>query len=112
MQRIVDAQGGEITEETTETDDDGDTSYSRLVVRVPSSKFGAAMVALEEAGALRSSSRGSEDVTTQVIDTGVRVRAQEASLKRVELLLAEARASRTSSGSSRSSPTARPSWTR
>ena len=51
----------------------------------------AAMVALEKTGVLRSSTRGSDDVTTQVIDTGVRVRAQEASLKRVELLLAEAR---------------------
>lgn len=90
VQRIVDAQGGDVTEESTETDDDGDTSYSRLVIRVPSQKFGASMEALEQAGVLRSSTRGSEDVTTQVIDTGVRVRAQEASLKRVELLLAEA----------------------
>ena len=38
----------------------------------------------------RSSNRGSEDVTTQVIDNDVRVRAQEASLKRVETLLARA----------------------
>jgi hypothetical protein len=90
VQRIVDAQGGEITEENTETDDDGETSYSRLVIRVPSSKFGASMEALEATGALRSSNRGSDDVTTEVIDTGVRVRAQEASLKRVELLLADA----------------------
>ncbi|WP_374457397.1 DUF4349 domain-containing protein [Nocardioides sp.] len=91
VQRIVDAQGGEVTEENTETDDDGETSYARLVVRVPSSKFDAAMQALEDVAVLRSSNRGSEDVTTQVIDTGVRVRAQEASLKRVELLLAEAK---------------------
>lgn len=90
VQRVVDAQGGEITEENTDTDDDGDTSYSRLVVRVPSEKFAAAMSALEQAGTLSSSSRGSDDVTTEVIDTGVRVRAQEASLERVELLLAEA----------------------
>jgi hypothetical protein len=91
VQRIVDAQGGEVTEENTETDDDGETSYARLVVRVPSSKFDVAMQALEDVAVLRSSNRGSEDVTTQVIDTGVRVRAQEASLKRVELLLAEAK---------------------
>ena len=91
VQRVVDVQGGEITEESTETDDDGETSYARLVVRVPSSRFGDAMEALEKAGRLRASDRGSEDVTTQVIDTDVRVRAQEASLKRVELLLAEAR---------------------
>ncbi len=91
VQRVVDAQSGEITEESTETDEDGETSYARLVIRVPSSKFGDAMEALEKAGRLRASDRGSEDVTTQVIDTDVRVRAQEASLKRVELLLAEAK---------------------
>lgn len=90
VQRIVDAEGGDITEENTESDDGGEASYSRLVIRVPSPAFGPTMVALEEAAELRSSTRGSDDVTTQVIDTGVRVRAQEASLKRVELLLAEA----------------------
>lgn len=91
VQRIVDAQGGDVTEENTETDDAGDMAYARLVLRVPSATFGASMEALEKAGVLLSSTRGSEDVTTQVIDTGVRVRAQEASLKRVELLLAQAK---------------------
>jgi hypothetical protein len=91
VQRVVDAQGGEITDETTETDSYGDTSYVRMVVRVPSRRFGETMSALEQVGVLRSSDRGSEDVTTQVIDTGARVRAQEASLRRVELLLADAR---------------------
>ena len=90
MQRVVDAQGGDITNENTETDEEGTTSYSRLVVRVPSAKFSAAMLALEEAAELRASNRGAEDVTTQVIDTDVRVRAQQASLKRVELLLSRA----------------------
>ena len=91
VQRVVDAQGGEITDETTETDSEGDTSYVRMVVRVPSRKFGETMSALEQVGVLRSSDRGSDDVTTQVIDNGARVRAQEASLRRVELLLADAR---------------------
>jgi hypothetical protein len=90
VQRIVDAQGGDVTEENTETDEDGDTSYSRFVIRVPSAKFSAAMSALEAVEGVVASNRGSEDVTTQVIDNDVRVRAQEASLKRVELLLAEA----------------------
>ena len=62
-----------------------------MVVRVPSGRFGETMSALEQVGVLRSSDRGSEDVTTQVIDNGARVRAQEASLRRVELLLADAR---------------------
>jgi hypothetical protein len=91
VQRVVDAQGGEITDETTETDSEGDTSYVRMVVRVPSRKFGETMSALEQVGVLRSSDRDSDDVTTQVIDNGARVRAQEASLRRVELLLADAR---------------------
>src|SRR6476661_9226608 len=90
VQRIVDAQGGDVTEENTETDEDGEASYSRFVIRVPSAKFSAAMSALEDVDGVVASNRGSEDVTTQVIDTDVRVRAQEASLKRVEMLLAEA----------------------
>ncbi|MCY7402711.1 MAG: DUF4349 domain-containing protein [Nocardioides sp.] len=90
VQRVVDAQGGDVTDENTETDDEGTTSYSRLVVRVPSATFNAAMLALEKAAELRASNRGAEDVTTQVIDTDVRVRAQQASLKRVELLLSRA----------------------
>ena len=90
VQRIVDAQGGDVTEESTETDKDGATSYARFVVRVPSARFSASMEALEQVDGVVASNRGSEDVTTQVIDNDVRVRAQEASLKRVELLLAEA----------------------
>ncbi len=91
VQRIVDAQGGDITEEKTETDDEGEASYSRFVIRVPSPQFSEAMTALEQVDGVVASNRGSEDVTTQVIDNDVRVRAQEASLKRVELLLAEAK---------------------
>ena len=90
VQRVVDAQGGDITDENTETDDEGTTSYSRLVVRVPGPKFNATMILLEEAAELRSSTRGADDVTTEVIDTDARVRAQEASLKRVQLLLSRA----------------------
>ena len=91
VQRIVDAQGGDVTEESTETDDEGEASYSRFVIRVPSTKFSEAMSALEQVDGVVASNRTSEDVTTQVIDNDVRVRAQEASLKRVELLLAEAK---------------------
>ena len=91
VQRIVDAQGGDVTEEKTETDDEGDASYARFVIRVPSPKFSEAMSALEQVDGVVASNRSSEDVTTQVIDNDVRVRAQEASLKRVELLLAEAK---------------------
>lgn len=95
VQRVVDAHGGRVTEESTEAAGGtgpvtGAEGYARLVVRVPSAQFDDAMKALEQVATLRSSTRGSEDVTTQVIDTRVRVRAQEASLQRVEALLAEA----------------------
>ncbi|MCW2833418.1 MAG: hypothetical protein JWN68_1371 [Nocardioides sp.] len=91
VQRIVDVKQGTISEENTETDDEGVATYSRLVIRVPSSSFAATLLALEESAALRRSQLASEDVTTQVIDTDVRVRAQEGSLRRVEQLLARAR---------------------
>jgi hypothetical protein len=60
------------------------------VIRVPSRSFAVTMLALEKAAELRASQLSSEDVTTQVIDTDVRVRAQEGSLRRVEQLLARA----------------------
>ena len=90
MQRVVDATGGEVTEEQTDTDEKGNAVYARLVLRVPVGRFGDAMTALEGVADLRGSDRSSEDVSTQVIDTDVRVRAQEASLRRVEQLLARA----------------------
>ncbi len=90
VQRIVDEQRGSVSEENTETDDEGTATYSRLVIRVPATSFATTMTALEKAAELRSSHRTSEDVTTRVIDTDVRVRAQQASLRRVEQLLARA----------------------
>ncbi len=90
VQRIVDSQHGSISEENTETDDEGTATYSRLVIRVPSSSFAVTMLSLEKAAELRQSKVTSDDVTTQVIDTDVRVRAQEGSLRRVEQLLARA----------------------
>ncbi|UUZ60479.1 DUF4349 domain-containing protein [Nocardioides sp. B-3] len=90
VQRIVDSQHGSITEENTETDDEGTATYSRLVIRVPASSFSVTMLSLEKAAELRQSKITSEDVTTQVIDTDVRVRAREGSLRRVEQLLARA----------------------
>ena len=90
VQRIVDAVRGQVGEEDTESDDDGDPVYARLVVRVPAPDFDEAMKALEGVARLRSSQRTAEDVTTQVIDTDARVRAQEASLDRVEALFGRA----------------------
>jgi Domain of unknown function (DUF4349) len=90
VQKVVDAHRGEISDEQTATDTDGQIDRSRLVIRVPSQFFDEVMNDLGEVAELRSAKRTSEDVTTQVIDIGVRVRAQEESLERIELLLARA----------------------
>jgi len=88
---VVDRLDGEVSDEQTATGEDGEVSHSRLVIRVPSASFGQAMTELAEVAELVSSSRSSEDVTTQVIDVEARIRAQERSLRRVEALLAQAR---------------------
>ena len=94
VQKVVDARGGEVAEEKTQTDEDGEVSRSRLVVRIPVADFDDAMEELEGVARLESSSRSTEDVTTEVIDNEVRIRAQTASLRRVEVLLARARSIR------------------
>lgn len=93
VQRLVDELRGEVTEEETyaaEGTEPDDIRVSRLVVRVPSSDFDTAVSRLEEVGELDSSTRASEDVTTEVIDVEARIRAQEQSLARVEVLFARA----------------------
>ena len=93
LMKVIDSYRGEISDEETATDDDGEVSRSRMVIRVPSDDFDEVMTGLARVRGtdLRSAKRTSEDVTTQVIDTEVRIRAQEKSLERIELLLARAR---------------------
>lgn len=92
VRRVVDEARGEVSDEQTGTDRDGEVRRSRLVLRVPAAAFDETMTALKslEGADLRSAKQTSEDVTTQVIDVAARVRAQEASLARVELLFARA----------------------
>ena len=94
VQKIVAVHAGEVTEEKNQTDKDGEMTRSRMVIRVPVTDFDTAMSELEKVAQLASSSQNSEDVTTEVIDTEVRIRAQSESLKRVELLLARAQSIR------------------
>ncbi len=94
VQKVVDAHRGEISDEQTATDTKGRIDRSRLVIRVPSQFFDEVMTELGEVAELRSAKRTSEDVTTEVIDIGVRVRAQERSLERIELLLSRAQSLR------------------
>ncbi|KAA1426830.1 DUF4349 domain-containing protein [Nocardioides antri] len=87
VQEITDRYFGEITERETTTNDEGELKTARLLLRIPVDDFTAALADLEQAADLQSSSSGSEDVTTKVIDTQVRIRAQRRSLRRVEFLL-------------------------
>ncbi|PWN02635.1 hypothetical protein DJ010_13105 [Nocardioides silvaticus] len=84
--RIADEHGGEITERETTTNKDGVISTARLLLRVPVDAFDKAFQDLEGVADLTSSNTGKEDVTTKVIDTKVRIRAQRRSLQRVEQL--------------------------
>ena len=87
VQQIVDQYGGEVSDEQTDTDEDGTVVSSHLVLRIPSTDFKDAMAALEEVAEMRFSGTNSKDVTTQVIDTRVRLRAQRRSIARIEDLL-------------------------
>lgn len=86
VQVIVDNHFGEITERETTTNKDGDISTARLLLRIPVKDFDKAFTELQEVADLKSSNTGKEDVTTKVIDTKVRIRAQRLSLARVEEL--------------------------
>ena len=90
VQKIVAVHDGEVSDEKNQTAEDGEMTRSRMVLRIPVEDFDTAMASLEKVAQLESSSRNSEDVTTEVIDTKVRIRAQAESLKRVEVLLARA----------------------
>ena len=92
--KVVDALGGTIADEKTTATSEGEVRLSRLVLRIPSEDFDRAMTDLAALGEVTASTRKAEDVTTQVIDTEVRIRAQEQSLERVEVLLARARSIR------------------
>lgn len=94
VQALVDKAGGEITDRETGTDDEGEVRTARLVLRIPAEVYSDAFAELEKVADLTSSSSTSEDVTTQIIDIDSRIRAQRASLNRVEVLLGQAQSIR------------------
>jgi hypothetical protein len=86
VRKVVDTYGGTVSEDDTETDKDGAALRSRMVLRIPTAGFDDAMTGLEGIGTLVSSKRQSADVTTQVLDTEVRVEAQQRSIDRIQVL--------------------------
>ncbi|KAA1420212.1 DUF4349 domain-containing protein [Nocardioides humilatus] len=86
VREVVDHYFGEVTEQEATTNKDGDISTARLLLRIPVDSFDKAFTDLQAVADLKSSNTGKEDVTTEVIDTKVRIRAQRLSLLRVEAL--------------------------
>ena len=86
VRKVVDVHGGTVSEDDTETDDDGGAFRSRMVLRIPTADFDDAMTELEKVATLASSKRQSADVTTQVLDIDVRVEAQRRSIDRIQVL--------------------------
>jgi hypothetical protein len=87
VRRVVARYGGEVAGEQTDSDDDGEAVTARLVLRVPSAHFDDAMGDLRRVAELAHAGSDTKDVTTKVIDTRVRLRAQRRSVARVEQLL-------------------------
>lgn len=87
VQKVVDELAGEISQNETTTDDDGQVKRARLVARIPSARFAEAMVSLEGAATLIASSSDIEDVTTKVIDNRIRLAVQKRSIRRIAVLL-------------------------
>jgi hypothetical protein len=87
---VVTTAGGVIAEEQTDSDRHGRARTVDLVLRVPVARFDHVLDALAGLGRLEHRSQSAEDVTTQVIDVGARVRAQRASVASIERLYARA----------------------
>ena len=94
VESIVTAHGGTIDDERSTSDDDGELRTTRLVLRFPSADFTATFDELKQVAELQSATSKSEDVTTQVINNGIRVRAQARSIQRIEQLLDRAQSIR------------------
>ena len=90
VQHVADKLSGQVSEQETGTDEDGGPGHARMVLRIPSASFAKAMAELEKLGTLVDSSTTATDVTTEVIDTDVRVKNARASIERIRTLLARA----------------------
>lgn len=94
VQKVVDELAGEISQNETATDDEGEVKRARVVARIPSARFAEAMQSLEGAATLITSSSEVDDVTTTVIDNKIRLQVQQRSIRRIALLLDRAQSIR------------------
>ncbi|MGK2875560.1 MAG: DUF4349 domain-containing protein [Nocardioides sp.] len=87
---ILDAYAGTIASDETSTDQDGLARTVRLVLRVPSQDFRAAIEQISKLATLNSVSSDSVVVTSDYIDTKSRLTTQKASIARITALLSKA----------------------
>jgi hypothetical protein len=90
VQKVVDRYAGQVTDEKSQSDDDGKAAYTRLVLRVPSEDFGKAVDDLKDIGELESATTKQDDVTTEVIDVQTRLKVQKRSIARISVLFQQA----------------------
>ncbi|MEI7054472.1 DUF4349 domain-containing protein [Nocardioides sp. CCNWLW239] len=95
VQHISDRYAGQVTEQqTSNSDEDPEEGlgHARMVLRIPSKSFDAAMADLEKTATLVDTNTTTTDVTTEVVDTEVRVKNARASIERIRTLLSRAEA--------------------
>lgn len=85
--KVVDTAGGSIDEEETATDDDGDVSTVRMVLRVPAADFDQVVEDLKDVATLTEASTSATDVRDRVIRTHVQIGVQRDAIERIRLLL-------------------------
>jgi hypothetical protein len=90
--KVLQKRGGEIAEESTESNDEGVAERALMTLRVPVEAFEETMTDLEGVAATQGvevidAGSSSVDVSTQVIDVGVRVELQRRSIERISVLL-------------------------
>lgn len=84
--RVADRYAGVVDDEQSSTDRRGDLVYTRLVLRIPSADYDEAFAAMQRAAHLDHATSHTEDVTTELIDTTTRLRAERRSIARIEVL--------------------------
>ena len=90
VQKVVDRYAGQVTDEKSQSDDDGRAAFTRMVVRVPSDDFPKAVEELKDIGELESATTNQDDVTSEVIDVQTRLKVQKRSIARISVLFQQA----------------------
>ncbi|MGY2874603.1 hypothetical protein ACVW00_001793 [Marmoricola sp. URHA0025 HA25] len=87
---LANGLGGHVADEQSQSDAHGRLDRVDLSLRVPAGSFEKALDELSQLGTVRHRDQSVEDVTTKVIDTDARVKAQQASVDSIQKLLARA----------------------